>query len=62
MQKKAIKTNSQKFTKCNFCGNDITTMLGCRKNGPRYYCSRCDKDVSLKKYDQLIERIRKNGG
>ena len=58
MRKKVVKKNSQIY-KCN-CGNDITTMLGCRKSGPRYYCRKCEKDVSFKKYDQLIERIKES--
>jgi len=45
--------------KCD-CGNDITTMLGCIKKGPRYYCIKCNKNVSLKKYDQLIKRIKES--
>ena len=45
--------------KCD-CGNNITTMLGCRKSGPRYYCIKCGKNVSLKKYDQLIKRIKES--
>ena len=58
MLKKAQKKSLQTY-KCK-CGQDISTMVGCRKSGPRYYCNKCDKDVSYKKYDQLISLIGKS--
>jgi transposase-like protein len=47
--------------KCK-CGNEITTMKGCRKRGARWYCRKCKADVTRKKLQQLIRAIKKQTG
>lgn len=47
------------MVKCK-CGNEITTMKGCTKRGPRWYCKKCKEDVTRKKLTQLIQVVKES--
>jgi len=58
-QTKAYKDRNKEFC---VCGNDISTMKGCIKRGPNWYCSKCKNKVTRAKLDQLIGRIKDEFG
>lgn len=42
------------------CGNDIATMKGCRRNGPKWFCKVCGANITRKKLSQLVQRVKEN--
>jgi len=42
---------------CPECGTNITTMKYLKKKGMKWFC-RCGNDVTRKKINQLINRIK----
>jgi len=42
------------------CKNDITSMKGCVKRGPKYFCLQCERNVTKKKINQLIKLIKES--
>lgn len=43
--------------KC-YCGTDITTMKNCIKKDRNCTCKKCGKDITRKKFHQLIDSLK----
>lgn len=42
------------------CGNNITSMIGCYKKANKYYCNKCQSDITKKKLSQLVKIIKED--
>lgn len=40
------------------CGNDITSMKGCLKIANKYFCNKCNLNITKQKLEQLALRIK----